>query len=144
MLVWIFFLSAALTAQNQPRIENSYQKCGSRYLCLLLCDSNQSVWESKSSVQCCRDLVTLVASSINLRTFFAIFYYLETKTEATRSQILRWTSQLICRNPMFSWQFWYLLFNLKHEHFLESSLSNVAYEYKLQVHRLSRIFWVQN
>ena len=36
MAVWIFF-SLQPDCPKQPRIENLYQKCGSRYLCLLLC-----------------------------------------------------------------------------------------------------------
>ena len=33
-----FFLSAVPTTQNSLRIENSYYKYGSRYLCLLFCE----------------------------------------------------------------------------------------------------------
>ena len=85
----------------------------------------------------------LQVHSKNLHTSSAPFYYLETKTEVARSQISRLITQLICRN-IFMVILVSFIQPFKHEHFLESSLSNVAYEYKHQVHRLSRIFWVQN
>ena len=95
--------------------------------------------ENKASVN-----RTGVASSKKLRISSATFYYLETKTEVARSQISRLITQFICRNVFMVILVSFFYSTFKHEYFLESSLSNVAYEYKHQVHRLSRIFWVRN